>query len=106
MLYSIQGYRQNRRNTLRFRARGSKSQEITSRCNLLIDRYLKYLFNNALHLGTALAELSCKMKFRMKVNRISTKKLAILSASFAPCCARNSRLLEKPIQKPINRKHQ
>src|SRR4030095_2848033 len=86
-LYSIEGYRQNRRNTLRFRARGSKSQEITSRCNLLIDRYLKYLFNNALHLGTALAELSCKMKFRMKVNRISTKKLASL------------------LKKLINRKH-
>jgi VPDSG-CTERM motif len=49
---------------------------------LLIDRYLKYLFNNALHLGTVLAELSCKMKFRMKVNIISRKKIAMLSGAF------------------------
>jgi len=41
------------------------------------------------------------MKFRMKVNRISTKKLAILSAAFCAVLARNSSLLKKP----INRKH-
>jgi len=101
--YSIfhSGILGNRRNILRFRARGGKSQEITSWRNLLIHRYLKYLFNNTLHLGTVSAALVHNMEFPMKVNRISTKRLAILSAAFWPCCARNSSLLKKP----INRKH-
>jgi VPDSG-CTERM motif len=82
MPYSIPGYWQNRRNSLRFRAIDSKGREIISSRNLLIDSYLKYLFNNALHIGTALAELSYNMKFRMKVNLLSTKKLAMLFVAF------------------------
>jgi hypothetical protein len=55
---------------------------ITSGRNSLMDRYLKYLFNNALNLGTLAAHLMHNMKCAMKINIIPTKKLAMLSAAF------------------------
>jgi hypothetical protein len=43
---------------------------------------LKYLFNNALNLGTLAAHLVHNMKFPMKINIIPRKNLPILSAAF------------------------
>jgi hypothetical protein len=43
---------------------------------------LKYLFNNALNLGTLAAHLAHNMKLPMKINIISKKKLPIFSAAF------------------------
>ena len=71
----------------------AQNREIKSWRNSLIDRHLKYLFNNALNLGTRAADLMNSMKFPMKINIISRKKMPIFSAAF---CAVLRRKLKAP----------
>src|SRR5439155_3813501 len=78
----------------------AQDREITSWHNSLIDRHLKYLFNNALNLGTYAAHLLHNMKSPLKINIIS-KKTADLFRSRLRCAAQETQgLLKKPIQKP------